>query len=277
VGSSSGIVTRVELPDAIKHAALFPESDQPDFPPGHPARRLEVEEIVVILPGGQPHGLVFPERIEESRVEHVVNAVRQMLRAERRERAIWFVPEAASPEGLGKQLLSVGLTPNNLPGADERHAVMVCLEAPPPGPPDLVARPAATFEEFLAAQLVVADSFEMDETMRDGLEQRAKRLWPFQSEPGGLETFVALADGEVVASAAARFGRQTAYLAGGGTLPDHRGRGAYTALVRARWEAAAERSTPVLTVGAGAMSRPILERLGFSIVGWEDCLLDPLG
>jgi len=24
------------------------------------------------------------------------------------------------------------------------------------------------------------------------------------------------------------------------------------------------------------MSRPILERLGFSIVGWEDCLLDEL-
>jgi hypothetical protein len=39
---------------------------------------------------------------------------------------------------------------------------------------------------------------------------------------------------------------------------------------------AVERGTPVLTVGAGEMSRPILERPGFSIVGWEDCLLDPL-
>jgi hypothetical protein len=28
--------------------------------------------------------------------------------------------------------------------------------------------------------------------------------------------------------------------------------------------------------GAGEMSRPILERLGFSIVGWCDTLLDPL-
>jgi len=65
--------------------------------------------------------------------------------------------------------------------------------------------------------------------------------------------------------------------AGGGTRPEHRGRGAYRALVRARWDAAVERGTPILTVGAGAMSRPILERLGFTIVGWEDCLLDPLG
>ena len=71
-------------------------------------------------------------------------------------------------------------------------------------------------------------------------------------------------------------GGTTVYLAGGATLPDYRGRGAYRALVRARWDAAVERGTPVLTVGAGEMSRPILERLGFSIVGWEDCLLDPL-
>jgi hypothetical protein len=47
-------------------------------------------------------------------------------------------------------------------------------------------------------------------------------------------------------------------------------------LVRARWDAAAGRGTPILTVGAGAMSRPILERLGFSIVGWRDSLIDEL-
>jgi hypothetical protein len=65
-------------------------------------------------------------------------------------------------------------------------------------------------------------------------------------------------------------------LSGAGTHPDQRGRGAYRALVRARWDAAVERDTPVLTVSAGEMSRPILERLGFSVVGWIDCLLDDL-
>ncbi len=86
--------------------------------------------------------------------------------------------------------------------------------------------------------------------------------------------FVALEGAEIVAFAGARFGRSTVYLGGSGTRPDKRGRGAYTALVRARWDAAVERGTPVLTVGAGAMSRPILERLGFSIVGWTDNLVD---
>jgi hypothetical protein len=56
--------------------------------------------------------------------------------------------------------------------------------------------------------------------------------------------------------------------------PEARGRGAYRALVRARWDDAAERGTPALTVHAGALSRPILERLGFVTVGDVTCLLD---
>ena len=63
-------------------------------------------------------------------------------------------------------------------------------------------------------------------------------------------------------------------LAGGSTREEMRGRGAYRALVRARWDAAVERGTPALTVGAESMSRPILERLGFIDVGWTGCLTD---
>lgn len=270
------MVVPVELPDAIRHAVLFPESDLPGFPPGHPSRRVEVEGVLVAVPGGLPHVLVLPERIEESQVEHVLDAVRQLARRERRERALWFVPEAASPAGLAQRLLALGMRPNDLPGGDARHALMVCLQAPPPGPSGLVARPAETFAEFRAALLVVVEAFGEDEEARQAAERRAESLWPFQSSDGGQRVFVAFVDGEVVAFAVARFGRTAVYLQGGGTLPDHRGRGAYRALVRARWDAAVERGTPVLTVGAGEVSRPILERLGFATVGWEDCLLDPL-
>jgi GNAT superfamily N-acetyltransferase len=266
----------LQLPDAIRHAALFPQSDLSDFPPGHPSRRIRVEDVLVSLGSVPRYVLVFPERIADSRVEQVVEAVRRLARAEQREQTLWFVPEAASPDDLAQRLLALGMKPNDLPGADPRGAQMVCIEAPPPGPADLVARPAATFDEFLAALFIVVDSFGMDDAIREAMTDRAEHLWPFQFRDGGIQTFVALVDGEVVAFAGARFGRTAVYLAGGGTLPEHRGRGAYTALVRARWDAAVERGTPVLTVGAGDMSRPILERLGFSIVGWEDCLLDPL-
>jgi hypothetical protein len=267
----------VELPDAIKRVTFFPESDRPDFPVGHPSRRFEVEGVFVVLPGGLPLGRVLPERIEESQVERVVESVRRLHRAEQRERALWFVPEAASPEDLAERLLTLGMRPNHFPGSDARNAMMVCLEAPPPGPPDVVARPAATFDEFLQARLVVADAIGLDETARESVRREAENYWPFQSQPGAVDTFVALVDGEVAAYGGARFGRSSVYLAGGGTREDRRGRGAYRALVRARWEAAVERGAPILTVGAGSMSRPVLERLGFSTVGWEDVLLDELG
>ena len=153
---------------------------------------------------------------------------------------------------------------------------MACREEPPPGPPDVVARPAESLDEFRAALLVVPTAFGMDEQARRSFEEQAEHLWPFQDEPGSNRVFLGVADGEVVASAGARYGRTTVYLAGGATLPEHRGRGAYRALVRARWDAAAARGTPVLTVVAGSMSRPILEQLGFSIVGWSDNLVDEL-
>ena len=46
-------------------------------------------------------------------------------------------------------------------------------------------------------------------------------------------------------------------------LPEARGRGAYRALVAARWRDAVARRTPLLVTQAGRMSRPILARLGF--------------
>ena len=46
------------------------------------------------------------------------------------------------------------------------------------------------------------------------------------------------------------------------------------ALVRARWNEAVRRGTPALVVQAGAMSRPILERVGFRTVSEVHALLD---
>jgi predicted GNAT family acetyltransferase len=63
-------------------------------------------------------------------------------------------------------------------------------------------------------------------------------------------------------------------IAGGSTHPDYRGRGCYRALVRARWNAAVTRGTPLLAVQAGAMSKPILERLGFRQIATVHALVD---
>ena len=102
-------------------------------------------------------------------------------------------------------------------------------------------------------------------------------MWELQcSEHPSERTFVALVDGEVVGQAAVIFGAHAGFLVGGSTKKEMRGRGVYRALVRARWDAAVERGTPALTVKAGRMSHPILERLGFQVIGWENWLLDRL-
>jgi GNAT superfamily N-acetyltransferase len=266
----------VAIPVAVRRAALFPAEDLLDLPVGHPSRRVVVAGVTVELPVGLPMGDVFPAQLEESQPEQVVGAVRRFLRVEGREKGVWFVPEAASPADLADRLRGLGMRPDDEPPGEPRAAALVAVEPPPPGPPELVVRRAESFEEFLAGERVAAAAFQMDEKMRQAFEERAERQWPFLSGDGAIAAFIVILDGEIVASAGAHFGRAAVHLSGAGTRPDQRGRGAYRALVRARWDAAVERGTPVLTVSAGEMSRPILERLGFSIVGWIDCLLDDL-
>lgn len=77
-------------------------------------------------------------------------------------------------------------------------------------------------------------------------------------------------DGDLVVSAAWLVpvpGTRVAGLWGGSTLPAYRGRGIYRALVARRARIALERGHPFLQVDASADSRPILERLGLSVVG----------
>jgi len=84
--------------------------------------------------------------------------------------------------------------------------------------------------------------------------------------PERTRFFVAYEDGAPVAAGWAQAsGPATPFLGlwGGAVKPACRGRGLYRALVAARARHALARETRYLTVDAGPMSRPILERLGF--------------
>lgn len=77
--------------------------------------------------------------------------------------------------------------------------------------------------------------------------------------------YLATLDGAPAAAAWMRFyeGTDFAALFGGSTLPEYRNRGLYTALLHARASEATRRGYRFLTVDAGEMSRPILEKRGF--------------
>ncbi len=259
---------------SVRRAALFPHDDLPDPPPDHPYKQFRRPGYVIGMFTGSTFGTVAVTTIEPEALEGIVEDVRAVLTEHGMRRGAWMIVDAASPSDLVARLEALGMTLSDEPPFEPRMSAMLLTAPPERGPADVEARLAQTLEEYVAAHRISADAFEFSDDDRAAFEATYSTLWDLEQQDGKYRTFVALIDGEVVAFAAAVFGANAFYLAGGGTRADRRGRGAYRALVRARWETAVERGTPALTVGAGAMSGPILERLGFERVGRIDCLLD---
>ncbi|ANP52810.1 GNAT superfamily N-acetyltransferase [Streptomyces griseochromogenes] len=99
----------------------------------------------------------------------------------------------------------------------------------------------------------------------DGTRLRHRLLARLAADPGTVVAVVALAGDEPVSAARMELvpGTRFAGLWGGGTVEAWRGRGIYRALVAHRARVAAAHGYRYLQVDASAMSRPILERLGF--------------
>jgi hypothetical protein len=268
------MLASVTLTDPVRQAALFPDTDLPDPPPDHPFKLIRRDGYSIGVFAGMTHGNVAVQAIAPDDVQRVVGEVRSVLAEHGKGRGAWMAPEAASPPDLAERLRSLGMVPFDEPPLEPRFAAMALVTPPDPGPPEVEARLAGTFAEFQAGHAVGHEAFEMSDEDRAAHAAHERRLWEIELSWGVFRTFIAAIDGEVVGTAAVIFGANAVYLVGGSTRADMRGRGVYRALVRARWDAAVAHGTPALTVGAGRMSRPILENLGFSIVGWTDCLLD---
>ncbi len=173
----------------------------------------------------------------------------------------WEVGSHATPEGLVDRLVALGLVD------DQPTALavgMVLTEPPTQGPLGVEVRRAQSPAEHLAADQIAAVAFGQPVPT----EPR-----PREEDPNNI-VYVAYVDGEPVARASGSFGEHGVTLFGGATLPEARGRGAYRALVAARWDDAVARETPILVTQAGPMSRPILAQLGFREVCEIRILLD---
>jgi GNAT superfamily N-acetyltransferase len=199
-------------------------------------------------------------RLREHEIDDVREEIHVRLRAKGRTACTWEVGSHATPAGLADRLRERGLV-------DDEYAVgMVLTEPPAQAPVDVEVRRASSPDELLAAATIAATAFG------GPLPTKA----PEPPEPDN-PVYLAYVDGEPVARASAAFTEHGVTLFGGATLPAARGRGAYRALVAARWQDAAERGTPLLVTQAGPMSRPILKRLGFREVCELWILLDDFG
>jgi GNAT superfamily N-acetyltransferase len=265
----------VSIPDLVRQAALFYWMDLPDPAPEHPRTLVRRDGYAVSVFPGLSYGDVLVEAIHPERIGQVVEEARSLLATHGKGQGAWIVAEAAAPIGLADELRSGGMVvPSHESSLEPRTAAMVAISPPDPGPSDVDVQPVRSFEEYRLARRVRDEAFDFGEDDRGAFEAKERLLWEIEAGGGASRSFVARIDGEVVGYGGAMTGTNAVCLSGGSTRADMRGRGVYRALVRARWDAAVERGTPALTVDAGRMSRPILDRLGFTTVGWIDCLLD---
>ena len=103
------------------------------------------------------------------------------------------------------------------------------------------------------------------------LEQRRRNF----VAAGNKYLLLASVDGEPAGSGSLTVdGPEGAAMNGGAVRPKFRGRGIYRALVAARLQIARDLGAAGLAVWGGPMSAPILERLGFTKVGWRRFYLD---
>ena len=232
-------------------------------PLGPTDERIVTDRYVVwIGRGDEPSWNVAQRfRLREDEVESVRSEIHGLLRERGRTACTWEVGSSATPPDLVDRLLALGLVDDSEP-----LAIGMVLDRPPAQepPPDVEVRRATTPHDHYESARIAAAGFGLPEP---------ERLADEEPDPANV-VYLAYLDGKPVARATGSYGEHGATLFGGATLPEARGRGAYRALVAARWEDAVARGTPLLVTQAGRMSRPILERIGFRAVCRIRILLD---
>ena len=224
--------------------------------PGH--ERIVTDRYVLWFGSGSHPAFNVARRFRfrADELDEVRAEIHDHLRARGRPVCSWEVGSSATPGDLVERLLALGLVED-----EEPLRVGMALTTPPPAVQRVEVRRAETEEERRLAATIAAEVFGT----------------PF-AEPPPLHpdtvVYLAYVDGKPVARATGSFSEHGVTLFGGSVLPEARGRGAYRALVRARWDDAVARGMPLAVTDAGSQSRPILARLGFREVCTIRALVD---
>jgi len=246
----------------LREVAEYPNSFGPLGPRDE---RIDTGRYTLCMASGKRWNTVQRQRFTLGEVDDVIAEVRATLRERGRPETQWEVGSSAPP-GLVDALLERGLVHDKDP-----YAVAVVLTREPPAiAPRFVARRVETFEEYAAANAVQWEAFV---TSAEDIAENREQLPQRYRETVNFMHAVWL-DGELVCAGTASPTEHGLLLYGGATLARARGRGAYKALIRARWVDAVARGTPALITQGGSMSRPILVRVGFEPVGEVHMLMD---
>jgi hypothetical protein len=178
---------------------------------------------------------------------------------------VWWIGPSARPADIAERLRALGLREPRDRVAELR--ALALTTAPAGVPSEIDVRPVERYEDFVAAREVQWTAFDVPEGRRAAGRERMREDFEESIRLRVPVGFLATLDGEPAASALAIPSDRGVFLIAGATAPWARGRGLYRALVRARWDYASARGTPVLITHANPdTSYPILKRLGFEEV-----------
>ncbi|HVU50828.1 MAG TPA: GNAT family N-acetyltransferase [Polyangia bacterium] len=260
------------IADEIRRLAEEPETIFGD--PAAPARVIRTPSYVLGLSPTPTQAAVSAVRTSADALDGVIAEVRGHLRAAGYTRCVWAVSRSSRPEGLAAALAARGFSPAHEAPYEPEMTAMIVEAPPPPAPPGIEARRVRDYDEYLASMRIAVTMMGASEADGGGWLAAAPALW---ADGSGIAqcTHVAFLDGKMVGFGWAVPTPAGLMLAGSSVLPGARGRGAYRALVAARWATAVSLGTPALAIQAGAMSRPVLERCGFQEVCRISVLQDP--
>ncbi len=238
--------------------------------------RVELPDCVLLDQTGfsfPPAGGVHRLRFDAGSVDERVAVLRGMFRERGRDEFTWWVGTSARPGDLQDRLLALGAVPYG----DEPVIASMVSRTTPPAVEGVDVRRVERLDDFVVARELAWTTADFTDAQLAEARSTLASKWEERQRTGNAALFLVYADGEPVASGDMLFLPFAGFLSGAVTLPDYRGRGAFRALVRARWDEAVRRGTPALIVGAGSMSRPILERIGFEAVAEQHLLVDRSG
>jgi hypothetical protein len=210
-------------------------------------------------------------RLEDRQVAAAAAQARSLARAEAATELVWWIGELSRPAVLEERLMAEGLVPY----AEDPRLVTLTIDRPPPAPGGVEVLRVGDLGAYRDAVEVGWDAWGMPESERDRRRAADAARWEHDEATGMIEYHLARVDGRPAGFSRLVVTEVAGLLMGGAVAPWARGRGAYRALVHARWEAAVDRGTPRLVTAAGAMSTPVLERLGFARIGAVRLLRDP--
>ncbi|WP_412079235.1 GNAT family N-acetyltransferase [Streptomyces xanthophaeus] len=231
------------------------------------AAHARVERVGAVVrqtvPGPGWNAVLWSDLDEESADAEIAAQVAFFAGREVPSEFEWKLYGHDRPADLGQRLRAAGLVPE--PAETLMVARVADLAELPVEPPEGITLRTVTDEAGVDLMMEV-------HTGAFGAEHphiREQMLSRLTHEADTITAVLAMA-GDTPVSAARmemRAGTSFAGLWGGGTVPQWRGRGIYRLLVAHRARVAAERGIPYLQVDASDDSRPILERLGFGVLG----------